>query len=266
MSQRRRIKKEKGIALLLTLMILIALSTMSIAMLSIIQTSAKNTARSHLSVITYQAAEAGIEEARIDLMEEIIQKKKDTTLTNNLFLNRTDAILTDAILGDIDPLDQKSKSCLALHGYIEPNAGAYTRIYYALASNNIQKWDTTDKGTPEEPFKNAGYAVYDQTPLAFSTDPSFKDYTFVYFVQRVPVDATLAGYNFITQGTYSSDSLVSQEILDNQRLFYRIISCGFSPPGHKHIVPLQAYYSTGGKIGEPYFIEKNLILTGSYRP
>ena len=252
MSQRRMIKKEKGIALLLTLMILIALSTMSIAMLSIIQTSAKNTARSHLSVITYQAAEAGIEEARIDLMEEIIQIK-DGTLTNNLFLNRTD-------------LNQRSISCLALHGYVEPNEGDYTSIYYALASNNIQKWDTTDKGTPEEPFENDGYAVYDQTPLAFSTDQSFKDYTFVYFVQRVPVDATLEGYNFITQGTYSPDSPVSQGILDNQRLFYRIISCGFSPPGHKHIVPLQAYYSTGGKIGEPYSIEKNLILTGSYRP
>ncbi len=264
MSHRQLIKKEKGIALLLTLMIIIALSTMSIAMLSIIQTSAINTARSHLSVITYQAAEAGIEEARIDLIEEIVHKK-GAIVTNDLFLNRTDEILTDAILGDIDPLDQKSISCLALHGYVEPNED-YTSIYYALASNNIQKWDTTDKGTPKEPFENAGYAVYDQTPLAFSTDPSFKDYTFVYFVQRVPVDATLAGYNFITQGTYSPDSPVSQGTLDNQRLFYRIISCGFSPPGHKHIVPLQAYYSTGGKIGEPYFIEKNLILTGSYRP
>lgn len=253
MSHRQLIKKEKGIALLLTLMIIIALSTMSIAMLSIIQTSAINTARSHLSVITYQAAEAGIEEARIDLMEEIIQIKDDATLTNNLFLNRTD-------------LNQKSESCLALHGYVEPNVGDYTSIYYALASNNIQKWDTTDKGTPEKPFENDDYAVYDQTPLAFSTDPSFKDYTFVYFAQRVPVDATLAGYNFITQGTYSLDSLDGQGILDNQRLFYRIISCGFSPLGYDHIVPLQAYYSTGGKIGEPYSIEKNLILTGSYRP
>ena len=253
MSQRRLIKKEKGIALLLTWIVLIALSTMSIAMLSIIQTSAKNTARSHLSVITYQAAEAGIEEARIDLMEEIIQIKDDAILTNNLFLNRTD-------------LNQKSESCLALHGYVEPNVGDYTSIYYALASNNIQKWDTTDKGTPEEPFENDDYAVYDQTPLAFSTDSSFKDYTYVYFVQRVPVDTTLAGYNFITQGTYSPDTLVSEEIWDNQRLFYRIISCGFSPLGYDHIVPLQAYYSTGGKIGEPYSIEKNLILTGSYRP
>ena len=77
MSQRRRIKKEKGIALLLTLMILIALSTMSIAMLSIIQTSAKNTALSHLTVITYQAAEAGIEQARIDLIEEIVGEIDD---------------------------------------------------------------------------------------------------------------------------------------------------------------------------------------------
>ena len=263
MSQRRMIKKEKGIALLLTLMIIIALSTMSIAMLSIIQTSAINTARSHLSVITYQAAEAGIEQARIDLIEEIVHKKGDF-VTNNLFLNRTDAIVQDEKTNDIKPLDQKSKSCLALHGYVDPNVGAHTRIYYALASNDIEKYDTSDK--EKKPVENADYAVYNQTPLEFSTDPTFSDYTFVYFVQRVPIDTTLEGYNFITQGTYSPDSPASQGILDNQRLFYRIISCGFSPPGHKHIVPLQAYYSTGGKIGEPYFIDKNLILTGSYRP
>ena len=260
MSHRQLIKKEKGIALLLTLMIIIALSTMSIAMLSIIQTSAKNTARSHLSVITYQAAEAGIEEARIDLIEEIVQAaiKEEKIVVNNLFLNRTDEIDQD-----VAPLNQTSKSCLALHGYVEPNNGAYNRIYYALASNNIQKWDTTDE---ENPLEIAGYAVYNQIPLPFSTDPSFKDYTYVYFVQRVPVDTTLAGYNFITQGTYSPDTLVSEEIWDNQRLFYRIISCGFPPPGYDYIVPLQAYYSTGGKSGETYFIEKHLILTGSYRP
>ena len=261
MSQRRRIKKEKGIALLLTLMIIIALSTMSIAMLSIIQTSAINTARSHLSVITHQAAEAGIEEARINLMEEIIQE--DIVITNNLFLNRTDSIVQDENKNDIKPLGQTSKSCLALHGYVEPDVGAYTRIYYVLASNKTQKWDTSDK---ENLVKIANYAVYDQEPLPFSIDSSFKDYTFVYFVQRVPIDTTLEGYNFITQGTYSPDPLVSKELWDNQRLFYRIISCGFSPPDHDHIVPLQAYYSTGGKSGETYFIEKHLILTGSYRP
>ena len=263
MSQRRRIKKEKGIALLLTLMILIALSTMSIAMLSIIQTSAKNTARSHLTVITYQAAEAGIEQARIDLIEEIVHKKGDF-VTNNLFLNRTDAIVQDEKTNDIKPLDQKSKSCLALHGYVDPNVGAHTRIYYALASNDIEKYDTSDK--EKKPVENADYAVYNQTPLEFSTDPTFSDYTFVYFVQRVPIDTTLEGYNFITQGTYSPDSLISPETWDNQRLFYRIISCGFSPPGSDHIVPLQAYYSTGGDSSEAYFIEKHLIHTGSYRP
>ena len=153
---------------------------------------------------------------------------------------------------------------MALHGYVDPNVGVHTRIYYALASNDIEKYDTSDK--EKAPVENPGYAVYDQTPLAFSTDPSFKDYTFVYFVQRVPVDATLEGYNFITQGTYSPDSLISLEAWDNQRLFYRIISCGFSPLGHDHIVPLQAYYSTGGDPSEAYFIEKTLILTGSYRP
>ena len=52
------------------------------------------------------------------------------------------------------------------------------------------------KNRKKKPVENPGYAVYDQTPLAFSTDPSFKDYTFVYFVQRVPVDTTLVGYDF----------------------------------------------------------------------
>ena len=63
------IKKEKGIALLLTIVVLIALSTMSIALLSVIQTSAKNTARSHRSMVANQAAEYGIEAARIDLIK-----------------------------------------------------------------------------------------------------------------------------------------------------------------------------------------------------
>ena len=69
-------KKDKGVALLLTMLILIALSSMSIAMLSIIQTSSKNTVRAHRSVVTYQAAEFGIETGRVSLVEEFSEENR----------------------------------------------------------------------------------------------------------------------------------------------------------------------------------------------
>ena len=62
------IKKDKGVALLLTLFVLNALSTMSVAMLSIIQTSANNSVRIHQSIATQQAAEFGIEDVKLELV------------------------------------------------------------------------------------------------------------------------------------------------------------------------------------------------------
>ena len=54
-------KKNKGIALLLTLVIMIALGVMSLGLQSIIVTSSKNNARSNILNVNYLAAEYGQE-------------------------------------------------------------------------------------------------------------------------------------------------------------------------------------------------------------
>jgi len=269
----RLIKKEKGIALLLTIVVLIALSTMSIALLSIIQTSAKNTARSHRSMVANQAAEYGIEAARIDLIQDLIQTTE--VLINDKFLRRSD-------------LSTFTTNCLALHGYTEDPIVAHTlpdgtevpdskhRIYYTIGSNSVPKFDIPEGGGVA--VKNDGlegrpdYAIFADSGMSFSpqidgspTDELFEDYEYIYLTQRVPVDTALGNYNFITQRTYDEDLLSGAETWDTGRRFYRVISCGFSP-GKEYVVPLQGYYSTGGRPDETYFVDKNLIFTGYYRP
>ena len=131
---------------------------------------------------------------------------------------------------------------------------------------------------------------------SFSTDPLFSDYQFEYFVQRIDIDEPITGYNFIDMQTISisedsegRDDVVSnpetglteleQWVYDNRpeeeygddRVFYRVISCGYSPiideGSANHIVPLQAYYSIGGEEGEDInYIRNNLITEGFYRP
>jgi hypothetical protein len=248
------IKKEKGIALMLTMLILFALATLSVALLSISQTSSINTARSHRSIVTFQAAEFGIEDGKLDLVEELIQGDGEI-LDNDISLNRADP--------DLNPL---AKNCLALHGYTEPDDNPdFSTIYYNYASNNIDKFDVSD---PDNPVENPSYRDYDNVTSIreFSNDDFFTGYSYLFFIQRVPIDTTLEGYNFVTQGTYSPDLSVSGETFDTQRAYYRIISCGFSSGNHEYVVPLQAYYSTGGLPGEKFNIQKNLILTGFYRP
>ena len=153
----RLIKKEKGIALILTIVVLIALSTMSIALLSIIQTSAKNTARSHRSMVANQAAEYGIEAARVDLIEDLV--KTTEVLINDKFLLRSD-------------LSTFTTNCLALHGYTEDPIVAHTlpdgtdvpaskhRIYYTIGSNSVRKWNVPEGA---DPFINDGYTIFGDT-------------------------------------------------------------------------------------------------------
>ena len=263
----RLIKKEKGIALILTIVVLIALSTMSIALLSIIQTSAKNTARSHRTMVANQAAEYGIEAARIDLIQDLVQTTE--VLINDKFLRRSD-------------LSTFTTNCLALHGYTEDPIVAHTlpdgtevpdskhRIYYTIGSNSVRKWNVPDDGAA--PFINDGYDIFADSGMSFSpqiggtsTDELFEDYEYIYLTQRVPVDTALGNYNIITQKTYDEDLSAAAETWDTGRQFYRVISCGFSP-GKEYVVPLQGYYSTGGRPDEEYFVGNNLIFTGYYRP
>ena len=96
------IKKEKGIALMLTMLVLFALATLSVALLSISRTSSINTARSHKSIVTFQAAEFGIEDGKLDLVEELIQGDGEI-LDNDISLNRADP--------ELNPL---VKNCLSI--------------------------------------------------------------------------------------------------------------------------------------------------------
>ena len=94
-------KKEKGFALLLTFFVLIALSTMSIAMLGIIQTSSVNVARSHQVNSVIQAAEYGIDTGRLWLIDQLTKTGLNAIVLTNSRNSR--------VSGD----------CLALHGYTD---------------------------------------------------------------------------------------------------------------------------------------------------
>ena len=106
-------KKEKGFALLLTFFVLIALSTMSIAMLAIIQTSSVNVARSHQVNSVIQAAEYGIDTGRLWLVDQLTKTGLNAIVITNSRNSRVDG------------------ECLALHGYT--NTVLY--VHYAYQQN-----------------------------------------------------------------------------------------------------------------------------------
>ena len=247
------IKKDKGVALLLTLFILIALSTMSIAMMSIIQTSAKNSARVHQSIATQKAAEFGIEDGRFELVERFVSNEE--IITNAQVLNR-------------ETLDTLTKSCLALHGYTtDEDLPAFTNIYYSLASSDLPKY-IEDTMNPGSQILNPDYKTYTGPKNFVNNDPEFGSgkYTYIYFLQRVGMDTTFDGFNFELQSTYVEDIIYEHEPFDGERrIFYRIISCGLGP-NQNYIVPMQAYFSIGGQHGNTNFTQKNIINEGFYRP
>jgi len=283
-------KKDKGVALLLTMFILIALASMSIAMLSIIQTSSKNTVRAHRSVVTYQAAEFGIETGRVSLVEEFSEENR--ILTNDIRLDRNDRtfsseriarneddvfIWEDVGLGDLEPEEALARSlftekCLALHGYTTVVTDLFRYIHYAQASNSIAKYPLV--ANPDD-APNENYNIYSGELVAFSNqDALYENYSYIYFLQRVGEDETFDGFNFELQNTYEDDSDLFNEQFDgSKRIFYRIISCGFGP-NKEYIVPLKAYFSIGGRARSPdgiirrdtNFSQKNIVNEGFYRP
>ncbi len=63
-----------------------------------------------------------------------------------------------------------------------------------------------------------------------------------------------------------ADTILKDKDFDgSRRIFYRIISCGLGP-NQNYIVPMQAYFSIGGKDGDTNFTQKNIINEGFYRP
>ena len=199
------IKKDKGVALLLTLFVLIALSTMSIAMLSIIVTSAKNSARAHQSIATQKAAEFGIEDGRFELVERFVSNEE--IITNAEVLNR-------------ETLDTLTKSCLALHGYTtsetEPD---FTDIHYSLASSDLLKY-IDDPLDPESQILNPAYQTYTGPKDFVNNDPEFGSgkYKYIYFLQRVGRATTFDGFNFVEQSTYEED-IIDEHLPFERRIF-----------------------------------------------
>jgi len=261
------IKKDKGVALLLTLFVLMALSTMSVAMLSIIQTSAKNSVRIHQSIATQQAAEFGIEDGKLELVEKFTSDEE--IVTNEEVLNRLtlDAVYA-ATTAAGNTISKLTKSCLALHGYTTDEAlTAFTNIYYSLASSSANKY-INDTLNPGSQILNPDYKTYTGPKNFVNNDPEFGSgkYTYIYFLQRVGMDTTFDGFNFAQQSTYVEDIIEQHTLFDgSRRIFYRIISCGLGP-NQNYIVPMQAYFSIGGQDGETNFTQKNIINEGFYRP
>ena len=261
------IKKDKGVALLLTLFVLIALSTMSVAMLSIIQTSAKNSVRIHRSIATQQAAEFGIEDGKLELVERFTSDEE--IVTNEEVLNR---LTLDVVYAATTPagntISKLTKSCLALHGYTTNEAlPAFTNIHYSLASSSEDKY-INDPENPGSQILNPDYKIYTGPKNFVNNDPEFGSgkYTYIYFLQRVGMDTTFDGFNFAIQSTYVADTIAENTDFDgSRRIFYRIISCGLGP-NQNYIVPMQAYFSIGGQDGDTNFTQKNIINEGFYRP
>ena len=60
-----KLKKEKGFVLALTVLILLALATFSVAMMGILQNNSKNRGAAHKANLVKQAAEYGLERGRL---------------------------------------------------------------------------------------------------------------------------------------------------------------------------------------------------------
>ena len=94
-----KFKKNNGFVLGLTLIVILAISSFSVAMMGIIEINSKNAIRSHQVNTVQQAAEYGLESGRMWLIDQLSRSGTGAiTITNSKYVS---------ISGD----------CLALHGY-----------------------------------------------------------------------------------------------------------------------------------------------------
>ena len=110
----KKMFKKKGFALVMSLVVLMALTTMSIAMLGVMRGQSINSVRSHQNVTAIHAAEFSIESGRLWLQDQLT-----ITGTNPLIVRNT---LNTSVSGD----------CLALHGYTNTS----NQVYYARRKIN----------------------------------------------------------------------------------------------------------------------------------
>ena len=107
-------KRNKGFALVLSLVVLVAITTMSVAMMGLIMSQSKNSVRSHQNATAIHSAEFAIESGRLWLVDQLT-----LTGTDPLIIRNT---LNTSVSGE----------CLALHGYTDNTA----QIYYSKKKNN----------------------------------------------------------------------------------------------------------------------------------
>jgi Tfp pilus assembly protein PilX len=110
-------KKEKGFILALTMMVLLALSSFSIAMLAVVQTSSDNRVRAHQSTLINQAAEFGLESGRLWLVDQMSSQG-----TSAIVISNTQNTLQNS----------NNRECLKMHGY----SGGTQRVYFAFSDIN----------------------------------------------------------------------------------------------------------------------------------
>jgi len=103
-------KKSNGYVLALTMLIIFALSSFSIAMLQIVRTNANNIVKNQQINSVQQAAEYGLESGRLWLLDQMTRSGGDDpiVITNTQHTN---------ITGD----------CLGLHGYTNTSS----KVWYA---------------------------------------------------------------------------------------------------------------------------------------
>jgi|TARA_B100000530_G_C15927951_1_gene475715 Tfp pilus assembly protein PilX len=107
-------RKKKGFVLALTLFVILAISSFSVAMMGIIQKNSQNSIRSHQINTVNQAAEFGLESGRLWLTDQMSRSGTTAiTVTNSNNVS---------ITGD----------CLALHGY----TNSANNIHYAFRKIN----------------------------------------------------------------------------------------------------------------------------------
>lgn len=106
-------KRKRGFALVMTLVVLMALTTMSVAMMGVIRAQSVNSVRSHVNITVTHVAEYGIEAGKMWLLDELTKTGTDALIVRNSF--------NSSVSGD----------CLAMHGYTDTSEN----IYYAYKKN-----------------------------------------------------------------------------------------------------------------------------------
>lgn len=131
----KKFNNHKGFAMVMALVLLVALSSMSVAMLGLIQKNSKTTVSSGENTTVIHAAEFGVEAGRLWLVDQLSLSGTDPiTITN-------------------DDNEQISGTCLGLHGYTDTSEF----VYFANKAANIRFGEETDTN-----FGRYNYTYYVQ--------------------------------------------------------------------------------------------------------